>query len=345
MRRRIEPRGGGDELVFVPPPAPTRRLSCADTIVPGLPLYNFGPPSAVKAWVDHLIASGLSIDPETQTGVLGGRDFLVRAARGGGYQAGTPRHGWDHAEPWLPHGVSYTGLEPRFIAAELTLAESVPAMAHLRSLAADSLAAAERQIDEQWDEPGRGRGLAERRQSMDTHLIIGGTGKVGGRVADDLRNAGRPVRVAPGTEGIFIPRDDTVTAPVGDGLEPFIDVADIAAVAAATLTGDHHDGETIDLSGPEAMTFAEAVAVVGEQAGRNLRFEAADPGDFAREMSKAGMTDLYVAWRMAMFEGIRDGRDAFLSDGVERVLGRPATTFAAWAAREAPSLRDPASRP
>ena len=37
----------------------------ADTIVLGLPLYNFGAPSSVKAWVDHLIAPGLSIDPET----------------------------------------------------------------------------------------------------------------------------------------------------------------------------------------------------------------------------------------------------------------------------------------
>src|SRR6201982_3570405 len=33
----------------------------ADTVLLGLPLYNFGPPSAVKAWVDHLIARGLSI--------------------------------------------------------------------------------------------------------------------------------------------------------------------------------------------------------------------------------------------------------------------------------------------
>jgi NAD(P)H-dependent FMN reductase len=37
----------------------------ADTIVLGLPLYNFGAPSSVKAWVDYLIAPGLSIDPET----------------------------------------------------------------------------------------------------------------------------------------------------------------------------------------------------------------------------------------------------------------------------------------
>jgi FMN-dependent NADH-azoreductase len=122
----------------------------ADTILLGLPLYNFGPPSTVKAWVDHLIAPGLSMDPETQTGLLGGRELLVLASRGGGYLPGTPREGWDHAEPWLPHALSTIGLEPRFITAELTLADTVPQMAELRGLAAESLAAAEREIDALW---------------------------------------------------------------------------------------------------------------------------------------------------------------------------------------------------
>jgi FMN-dependent NADH-azoreductase len=121
----------------------------ADTILLGLPLYNFGPPSVVKSWVDHLIAYGLSIDPDTHEGLLGGRDMLVLGARGR-YGPGTPRHGWDHAEPWLPHGLSLTGLEPRFIVAELTLADVNPAMAELKPLAAESLAAAETAIDEQW---------------------------------------------------------------------------------------------------------------------------------------------------------------------------------------------------
>ena len=76
----------------------------ADAIVLGLPLYNFGAPSSVKSWVDYLIAPGLSVDPQTRAGLLGGRDFVVLASRGGGYGTGTPREGWDHAEPWLPHG-------------------------------------------------------------------------------------------------------------------------------------------------------------------------------------------------------------------------------------------------
>ncbi|GAB3161979.1 FMN-dependent NADH-azoreductase [Microbispora hainanensis] len=122
----------------------------ADTIVLGLPLYNYGPPSTIKSWVDHLIAPGLSYDPTTNQGLLGGREFLVLASRGGGYRPGTPREGWDHAEPWLPHGLSLTGLEPRFITAELTLAHVTPAMADLIPLAEKSLAAAEQAIDGLW---------------------------------------------------------------------------------------------------------------------------------------------------------------------------------------------------
>src|SRR5258708_27920219 len=106
----------------------------ADTVLLGVPLYNFGAPSTVKAWVDHIVAPGLSMDAETGGGLLGGTDFIVLASRGGGYAPGTPREGWDHAEAWLPHAVSLTGLQPRFITAELTMADVNPAMADLKPL-------------------------------------------------------------------------------------------------------------------------------------------------------------------------------------------------------------------
>lgn len=122
----------------------------ADTVLLGLPLYNFGAPSTVKAWVDHLIVPGVSFDPESGQGLLGDTELVVLAARGGGYAPGTPRAGWDHAEAWLPHGLSLTGLVPRFITAELTMADDNPAMADLRPLAAQSLADAEAAIDALW---------------------------------------------------------------------------------------------------------------------------------------------------------------------------------------------------
>ena len=122
----------------------------ADTVLLGLPLHNFGAPSSVKAWVDHIVAFGLSIDAENGSGLLGDTDFIVLESRGGGYGPGTPREGWDHAETWLPHAVALTGLQPRFITAELTMADVNPAMADLKPLAAESLSGALAAIDRLW---------------------------------------------------------------------------------------------------------------------------------------------------------------------------------------------------
>ncbi len=93
---------------------------------------------------------GLTLDAETREGLLGDRHFIVVTSRGGGYGEGTPREGWDHAQSWIPHGVSLTGLEPRFVTAELTMAKTNPAMAELIPLAEASQAEAERAIDALW---------------------------------------------------------------------------------------------------------------------------------------------------------------------------------------------------
>lgn len=122
----------------------------ADTVIIGAPLYNFGAPSTLKSWVDHLVYSGLSIDPETQQGLLGGRDVLIFSSRGGSYRPGTPREGWDHVIPWLTHSLGYLGIEPEFIEIELTLAAVVPAMEPLKDAAAASRAAAYEAIDQRW---------------------------------------------------------------------------------------------------------------------------------------------------------------------------------------------------
>lgn len=125
-------------------------VAAADTVLLGLPLYNYGVPSSVKAWIDHLIAPGLSYHPDTMEGLLGGRDFIAIVSRGGGYGEGTPKQGWDHATTWLPHGLAMTGLEPRFITTELTLAPHKPAMSSLVPLAEESRRQAEAAIDKLW---------------------------------------------------------------------------------------------------------------------------------------------------------------------------------------------------
>ena len=96
------------------------------------------------------MTGGLSFDFERGEGLLGGRELIVLAARGGGYAPGSPRDGWDHAQLWLPHGLSLTGLEPRFIVAELTLADVTPAMSELIPLARKSRADADHAVDNLW---------------------------------------------------------------------------------------------------------------------------------------------------------------------------------------------------
>ena len=128
----------------------------ADVVVLGLPLYNFNAPSTVKSWIDHLIFPGISQDAATSEGLLGGRKFQIIASRGGGYGEGTPRYGWDHASPWLIQVLSTLGIDADLIAVELTLADVVPAMESLKPLAAESLAAGERDSDAFFSQPVAG---------------------------------------------------------------------------------------------------------------------------------------------------------------------------------------------
>lgn len=163
-----------------------------------------------------------------------------------------------------------------------------------------------------------------------------------GRAEDALRHGPvpwtilRPSHFAQNfTEAMFVPVEGRVVAPVGAGAEPFVDVDDIAAVAAAVLTKREFDGSILELSGPEALTFDAATAELARVTGLDLRFEDQSDADHVRQLRAAGTPEMYVRWRMAMLNGIRSGADAYVSTGVQDVLHRPATSFTDWARREA----------
>ncbi len=123
----------------------------ADTIVLGMGLYNFGIPSTVKAWFDRLVVPGVTLGQ--QGGLLGDKRLVLTLASGGGYGEGTPRHGWDHREPWLRHAFEQLALtDIVIIRAELTLARESPAMIPLNLGDAEdqSYAEAEALIDAQF---------------------------------------------------------------------------------------------------------------------------------------------------------------------------------------------------
>lgn len=108
----------------------------AQTVLIAAPLYNFGVPAHLKAWID-LVITDPRFGPGNQP--LTGRPVILVAVRGGGYDAGTPREGWDHAAPWLLRILrDVWGADVTLVEAELTLADVVPALAELRAAAAVS---------------------------------------------------------------------------------------------------------------------------------------------------------------------------------------------------------------
>jgi len=110
-------------------------LTSADAAIIAVPLYNFGIAAHVKAWIDLLITDARLASSAPQT--YAGKPVVLVIARGGGYGAGTPREGWDHATSYLQRIFGDVwGMDVHLVEAELTLADVVPAMEALRPLAA-----------------------------------------------------------------------------------------------------------------------------------------------------------------------------------------------------------------
>jgi uncharacterized protein YbjT (DUF2867 family) len=118
-----------------------------------------------------------------------------------------------------------------------------------------------------------------------------------------------------------------LAVPAGQGVHPFIDVLDIAEVAVAALTRPGHAGQTYDLSGPEALSFAEMLARIVEVTGNPVLYTDVAPEDFAASLRGLGYSDEIADLVTMLLVRIRTGAEAHLSDGVQRVLGREPRTF------------------
>jgi len=129
----------------------------------------------------------------------------------------------------------------------------------------------------------------------------------------------------------------TVFAPYADVALPAVDPIDIAGVAAAALTGDSHAGRTYTLTGPEATSPRRRTDILAEALGERLTLVELD-----REQAREQLLRVMPA---PVADGTLDilGRptpgERQVSPDVETVLGRPATSFAAWAGRSVEAFR------
>jgi uncharacterized protein YbjT (DUF2867 family) len=126
-----------------------------------------------------------------------------------------------------------------------------------------------------------------------------------------------------------------VALPVGDIPEPFVDAEDIADVAVAALTEDGHIGQLYELTGPRLLTFEQAIAEIGQASGRDLHFKSVSMEAFTQALTEQGNPADIVDFLSYLFGEVLDGRNAHLSDGVERALGRKPRDFAEFAHQNA----------
>ena len=118
-----------------------------------------------------------------------------------------------------------------------------------------------------------------------------------------------------------------VTLPAGDTPEPFVDVDDIADVAVAALTEEGHEGEVYELTGPRLLTFEEAVGEIARAANREIRYVPVSMPEFESLLAEQEVPAEYVWLLTYLFTEVLDGRNAYLTDGVRRALGREPRDF------------------
>jgi uncharacterized protein YbjT (DUF2867 family) len=118
----------------------------------------------------------------------------------------------------------------------------------------------------------------------------------------------------------------------------FIDAGDIAAVAVGALTdGVPHNTQHI-LTGPEALSYADAADILTRQTGRTVRHRSVPAEEAARRITDHGIPADFAKVLAAMDVDIRDGAEDRVTNTVETITGRPARSFTAFAAEEFPEF-------
>lgn len=127
-----------------------------------------------------------------------------------------------------------------------------------------------------------------------------------------------------------IRREGVVREAFGHVRSAMVHESDIAAVAAAALSKDGHDGMTYTITGPEGLTVPDQVRILGEALGREIEYVELSEDEARAKLRDEGQSEEAIAFFMQM--GKETPSEGYtVLDTVERITGRPPRTFAQWA--------------
>lgn len=116
----------------------------------------------------------------------------------------------------------------------------------------------------------------------------------------------------------------------GDGRVAFVDARDVAGAAVGALLRDHHVTESVAVTGPEALSYADLAGTLADVLGRPVRYVDLSEEAHRRALLAAGLPD-WLARDLSLLEEAARGATMPVSDGVERLSGRPPRSFRGFA--------------
>jgi uncharacterized protein YbjT (DUF2867 family) len=120
---------------------------------------------------------------------------------------------------------------------------------------------------------------------------------------------------------------DDIMVPAGSGRTAFVDVRDLAAVAALTLTEGGHAWQAYELTSAEALTYDEVARILSEVLGRTIRYAHPNVLQFWNRMRERRPPVGYVLVMTALYAVAALGKAGHLTDDTRQLLGRDPITF------------------
>lgn len=146
--------------------------------------------------------------------------------------------------------------------------------------------------------------------------------------------------LSPHPIGERIRRHGEIRTAADDGRVGWIDARDIAAAAAALLTEPDVGPSDHLLTGPKALSYRDAAAIITARTGRPVRVVPIGVDEQAAHYRAAGLPSEFAAAIAAVEDGIRAGREDRVSTAVLDLTGRPPRTFAEFVKEHATEWSD-----
>jgi uncharacterized protein YbjT (DUF2867 family) len=127
-----------------------------------------------------------------------------------------------------------------------------------------------------------------------------------------------------------IKAEGTVRSSTGEGRRAFIHSDDIAAVVTKTLTEQDFVGQSVPITGPEALSFSDVTARIGAALGKPLKFMAISDEEARQRYSAVSGSVEETEAHVALWRAIREQRLAGVNDNVEQIVGRKAIALDQW---------------